>query len=89
MSGLTSYRQHFKVLKPIGNRDVKKARRQNIEHVQAGQPAVLEQINRPEAIHGRWGSMKAKQLALGPSIGAARSACRHLRVFGNAANNDP
>jgi DNA-binding GntR family transcriptional regulator len=44
MSGLSSYRRHLKILKAIENRDVREARKQIREHVQAGQQAVLEQI---------------------------------------------
>jgi hypothetical protein len=88
MSGLSSCRRHLKILKAIENRDIREARKQLA--------SMFKPVNgcsgtnqAAEAIHGRWGSMKAKQLALGPSISAARSACNHVRVIGNAANNDP
>jgi DNA-binding GntR family transcriptional regulator len=44
MSGLSSYQRHLKILKAIEQRDLKQARKQIREHVQAGQAAVLQQI---------------------------------------------
>ena len=44
LSGLSSYRRHLRILKAIEKRDVREARKQLREHVQAGQQAVLEQI---------------------------------------------
>jgi DNA-binding GntR family transcriptional regulator len=44
MSGLSSYQRHLKILRAIEQRDVKEARKQIREHVQAGQAAVLQQI---------------------------------------------
>ena len=44
MSGLSSYRRHLKILKALEKRDVREARKNIREHVQAGQQAVLEQI---------------------------------------------
>jgi DNA-binding GntR family transcriptional regulator len=44
MSGLSSYQRHLKTLRAIEQRDLKEARKQIREHVQAGQSAVLQQI---------------------------------------------